>query len=103
MGAWMNGHTDRYKAYVCHAGCFDWVAMFSDDAWYWHPKELGAHYWDNAKKIDAQNPRARVKRMKTPTLAIHALLAYRAPTPHTPPSNNTPIATPSPPPPAPPP
>ncbi len=79
MVAWMNGHTDRYKAYVCHAGCFDWVAMFSDDAWYWHPKELGAHYWDNAKKIDAQNPRARVKRMKTPTLVIHGLLDYRVP------------------------
>ena len=42
MVAWMNGHTDRYKAYVCHAGCFDWVSMFADDAYYWHPKELGA-------------------------------------------------------------
>ncbi len=29
MVAWMNGHTDRYKAYVCHAGCYDWVGMFS--------------------------------------------------------------------------
>ncbi len=79
MVAWMNGHTDRYKAYVCHAGCFDWVAMFSDDAYYWHPKELGAYYWDNAKKVDAQNPRARAKRMKTPTLVVHGLLDYRVP------------------------
>jgi dipeptidyl aminopeptidase/acylaminoacyl peptidase len=79
MVAWMNGHTDRYKAYVCHAGCFDWVSMFSDDAYYWHPKELGAFYWDNAVKVDAQNPRARAKRMKTPTLVIHGLLDYRVP------------------------
>ena len=79
MVAWMNGHTDRYKAFVCHAGCFDWVAMFSDDAYYWHPKELGAFYWDNPKKVDAQNPRARVRRMKTPTLVIHGLLDYRVP------------------------
>jgi dipeptidyl aminopeptidase/acylaminoacyl peptidase len=79
MVAWMNGHTDRYKAYVCHAGCFDWVSMFSDDAYYWHPKELGAYYWDNPKKVDAQNPRARAKRMKTPTLVIHGLLDYRVP------------------------
>jgi dipeptidyl aminopeptidase/acylaminoacyl peptidase len=79
MVAWMNGHTDRYKAFVCHAGCFDWVAMFSDDAYYWHPKELGAFYWDNPAKVDAQNPRARVKRMKTPTLVIHGLLDYRVP------------------------
>jgi dipeptidyl aminopeptidase/acylaminoacyl peptidase len=79
MVAWMNGHTDRYKAYVCHAGCFDWVAMFSDDAWYWHPKELGANYWEDAKRVDGQNPRARVERMKTPTLVIHGLLDYRVP------------------------
>lgn len=79
MVAWMNGHCDRYKAYVCHAGCFDWVAMFSDDAWYWHPKELGAFYWDDMKRVESQNPRAHVKAMKTPTLVIHGLLDYRVP------------------------
>ncbi len=79
MVAWMNGHTDRYKAFVCHAGCFDWVGMFADDAWYWHPKELGAFYWDNPARIDAQNPRARARRMSTPTLVIHGLLDYRVP------------------------
>jgi dipeptidyl aminopeptidase/acylaminoacyl peptidase len=79
MVAWMNGHTDRYKAYVCHAGCFDWVAMFSDDAYFWHPKELGAWYWDDMKKCEGQNPRAFVKPMKTPTLVIHGLLDYRVP------------------------
>jgi dipeptidyl aminopeptidase/acylaminoacyl peptidase len=79
MVAWMNGHVDRYKAYVCHAGCFDWVSMFADDAWYWHPKELGAFYWDDMAKVESQNPRARVKRMKTPTLVIHGLLDYRVP------------------------
>ena len=79
MVAWMNGHTDRYKAYVCHAGCFDWVAMFADDAWYWFPKELGAWYWDDMDRVESQNPRARVKQMRTPTLVIHGLLDYRVP------------------------
>lgn len=79
MVAWMNGHTDRYKAYVCHAGCFDWVGMFSDDAYYWHPKELGGFYWDNPKRVAAQNPLTFAKRMKTPTLVIHGLLDYRVP------------------------
>jgi dipeptidyl aminopeptidase/acylaminoacyl peptidase len=79
MVAWMNGHTDRYKAYVCHAGCFDWVAMFSDDAWYWHPKELGAWYWEDMKQVETQNPRARVAPMKTPTLVIHGAMDYRVP------------------------
>ena len=86
MVAWMNGHParpgkggDRYKAYVCHAGCFDWVGMFSDDAYYWHPKELGAFYWDDPKKVEGQNPRAFVKAMNTPTLVIHGMLDYRVP------------------------
>jgi dipeptidyl aminopeptidase/acylaminoacyl peptidase len=79
MVAWMNAHTDRYKAYVCHAGCFDWVAMFSDDAYYWHPKELGAFYWDDMKRVESQNPRALVKKMETPTLVIHGMLDYRVP------------------------
>ena len=79
MVAWMNGHVDRYKAFVCHAGCFDWIGMFADDAWYWHPKELGAFYWENGPKVEAQNPRARARRMKTPTLVMHGLLDYRVP------------------------
>ena len=34
MVAWMNGQVPagRYAAYVCHAGCYDWAAMFADDA-----------------------------------------------------------------------
>ena len=79
MVAWMNGHTDRYKAYVCHAGCFDWVSMYADDAWYWFPQELGANYWDDMARVQSQNPLARVRHMKTPTLVLHGALDYRVP------------------------
>ena len=33
----------------------------------------------DAKRVDAQNPRARVAKMKTPTLVIHGMLDYRVP------------------------
>ncbi|MES1161680.1 MAG: prolyl oligopeptidase family serine peptidase, partial [Rhizobacter sp.] len=58
MVAWMNGHVKpgRYNAYICHAGCFDWTAMFSDDAYTWHAKELGAWYWDDPAKVQSQSP-----------------------------------------------
>src|SRR6185437_1837473 len=79
MVAWMNGHVDRYKAFVCHAGCFDWVAMFADDVYYAHARELGAYYWENPSRIAAENPRDRARRMKTPTLVIHGQLDYRVP------------------------
>lgn len=81
MVAWMNGHLKpgRYQAYVCHAGCFDWTAMFADDAYTWHAKELGAWYWDDLAKIQAQSPHASAATMQTPTLVIHGALDYRVP------------------------
>ena len=84
MVAWMNGHVPggpggRYAAYVCHAGCFDWTAMFADDAWSWHAKELGGWYWDDMARVNAQSPHAFAAQMNTPTLVIHGQLDYRVP------------------------
>ena len=81
MVAWMNGHVapGRYKAYVCHAGCFDWEAIFSNDAYTWHAKELGAWYWDDPVKVRAQSPSSFVSAMRTPTLVVHGALDYRVP------------------------
>jgi len=81
MVAWMNGHVapGRYQAYVCHAGCFDWTAMFSDDAYTYHARELGAYYWDDAAKVQSQSPNTFAKTMQTPTLVIHGALDYRVP------------------------
>lgn len=85
MVAWMNGRNgaskrgDRYKAYVCHAGCFDWVSMYAGDAGYWFNHSLATTYWDDPKKFGAQNPITFAKHMKTPTLVIHGALDYRVP------------------------
>ena len=84
MVAWMNGHvpggpSGRYAAYVCHAGCFDWTAMFADDAWSWHAKELGGWYWDDPARINAQSPHTFAAQMNTPTLVIHGARDYRVP------------------------
>lgn len=81
MVAWMNGHVKpgRYQAYICHAGCYDWQAMFADDAYTWHAKELGAWYWDDPAKIASQSPHAFAQHMSTPTLVIHGAMDYRVP------------------------
>lgn len=81
MVAWMNGHVKpgRYAAYVCHAGCFDWTGMFADDAYTWHAKELGAWYWDDMARVNAQSPHAFAAAMATPTLVVHGALDYRVP------------------------
>ncbi|RZL49087.1 MAG: S9 family peptidase [Variovorax sp.] len=81
MVAWMNGHVQpgRYRAYVCHAGCYDWQAMYADDAYSWHRKELGAAYWDDPARVAAQSPHTFAKHFSTPTLVIHGALDYRVP------------------------
>jgi dipeptidyl aminopeptidase/acylaminoacyl peptidase len=79
--AWMNGHVPagRYQAYVCHAGCFDWVGMFADDAWSWHAKELGGWYWNELAQVHQQSPHTFAQHFNTPTLVIHGALDYRVP------------------------
>ena len=79
--AWMNGHCPpgRYAAYVCHAGCYDWTAMYADDCWPWIDEEMGALYWEDPAKIAAQSPHAFASAFSTPTLVIHGALDYRVP------------------------
>jgi dipeptidyl aminopeptidase/acylaminoacyl peptidase len=79
--AWMNGHVapGRYRAYVCHAGCFDWTAMFADDAYPWHAREFGAWYWDDPAQVNAQSASSFAAHMRTPTLVVHGALDYRVP------------------------
>jgi dipeptidyl aminopeptidase/acylaminoacyl peptidase len=79
MVAFMNGHTDRYKTYVCHAGCYDWVSMMATDGYLFFAKELGAFHWDNPARVMKQSPHNYARRFKTPTLVIHGELDYRVP------------------------
>jgi dipeptidyl aminopeptidase/acylaminoacyl peptidase len=81
MVAWMNGHVapGRYQAYVCHAGCFDWTAMFADDGYTFHAREFGAWYWDDRARVDSQSPISFAATMDTPTLVVHGALDYRVP------------------------
>jgi dipeptidyl aminopeptidase/acylaminoacyl peptidase len=79
--AWMNAqvHSGRYAAHVCHAGCYDWQAMYADDAYPWHARELGADYWDDPVRIAEQSPATYAAGMSTPTLVVHGAQDYRVP------------------------
>ena len=79
MVAFMNGNTDRYKAYVCHAGCYDWVSMMATDGYRFFAKELGAFHWDDPPRVMRQSPHHYVKMARTPTLVVHGELDYRVP------------------------
>ena len=79
MVAYMNGNTNRYRTYVCHAGCYDWVSMMATDGYNFFADELGAFHWDNPARVMRQSPHHYVKHAKTPTLVIHGELDYRVP------------------------
>jgi dipeptidyl aminopeptidase/acylaminoacyl peptidase len=79
MVAYMNGHTNRYAAYVCHAGCYDWVSMMATDGYRFFAKELGAFHWDDEPRVMRQSPHHFVRNARTPTLVIHGELDYRVP------------------------
>ena len=79
MVAYMNGHTDRYRTFVCHAGCYDWVSMMATDGYMFFAKELGGFHWDKPAQVMSQSPHHYAKRFKTPTLVMHGELDFRVP------------------------
>jgi dipeptidyl aminopeptidase/acylaminoacyl peptidase len=79
MVAYMNGHTDRYKAYVCHAGVYDWIGQYGDDGYLWLKYELGKDYFEDFTHVAKQSPHFYARNFKTPTLVIHGELDYRVP------------------------
>jgi len=83
MVNWMLGHTDRFKAFVSHAGVFNLENMYGATEELWFPEwEYGAPYWE-PKAMDEQyrkfSPHLYAKNFKTPTLVLDGELDYRIP------------------------
>jgi dipeptidyl aminopeptidase/acylaminoacyl peptidase len=80
MMAWLNGHTDRFKAMVCHAGVYNWHSMMASDLIRGRERALGAKPWGgDLEKIDRQNAQRLAANFKTPTLVLHGEKDYRVP------------------------
>lgn len=79
MMAWLNGHTDRFKAMVCHAGVYNWHSMMASDIVRSRERPLGALPWGDLKQIDKQSPQRFAANFKTPTLVMHGEKDYRVP------------------------
>jgi dipeptidyl aminopeptidase/acylaminoacyl peptidase len=79
MMAWMNGHTNRFKAMICHAGVYNWHSMMASDVVRSRERPLGALPWGDLAKIDRQSPQRFAANFKTPTLVMHGEKDYRVP------------------------
>jgi dipeptidyl aminopeptidase/acylaminoacyl peptidase len=77
---WMLGHTQKFKAFVSHAGVFDLRSMFggTEEIWFslW---EFNGAPWDNPDTYAKWSPSYFVKDFHTPTLVIHGEQDFRVP------------------------
>lgn len=75
---WIAGHTDRFKALVCHDGNLDERMAYYDTEELWFPEwEHKGLPWENAASYTKHNPIEFVKNWKTPMLVIHGMKDYR--------------------------
>ena len=80
MVDWMLGHTDRFKAFVTHAGVYDLRSMAGETEELWFPLwEFKGMPWDDPEMYQKWSPSSFVRNFKTPTLVIHGEQDYRVP------------------------
>ncbi|MBM3795997.1 MAG: S9 family peptidase [Acidobacteria bacterium] len=80
MMNWMQGHTQRFRAMVCHAGVYDLKSMGGETEELWFAKwEFGGMPWETPEVHERWSPSNFVREFKTPTLVIHGELDFRVP------------------------
>ena len=83
MVNWMNGHTNRFKAIVSHAGVFNLEAMSgaTEEQWF-TDAEFGGPWFKPgtmAEQYRKFSPHLFAQNMRTPTLVVGGELDYRVP------------------------
>jgi dipeptidyl aminopeptidase/acylaminoacyl peptidase len=80
MVDWLLGHTQRFKAFVSHAGVYDLRSEFGETEELWFPLwEFQGAPWANPDMYTKFSPSSYVSEFKTPTLVTHGELDYRVP------------------------
>ncbi len=80
MMNWMMGHSQRFRAMVCHAGVYDLRSMGGETEELWFTRwEFGGMPWETPEVHERWSPSNFVRDFKTPTLVIHGELDYRVP------------------------
>ena len=75
---WIEGHTTRFNAVVCHDGVFNLESMWGTTEELWFPEwEFGGTPWQSRKTYQKWSPHQYVQNFRTPTLVIHGGKDYR--------------------------
>ncbi len=81
MTAWAIGQTNRFKAAVCGAPCFDLESMYgtSDISYLLGALQWGGAPWDNRDWYYAHSPASHIHNATTPTLIVQGEADERCP------------------------
>jgi len=79
MASWIEGHTDRFKCIVNHAGVYDLMSQYASDVTQGRAQSMGGEPWKGIEVIDRWNPARYASRFNTPMLVIHGEKDYRVP------------------------
>jgi dipeptidyl aminopeptidase/acylaminoacyl peptidase len=79
LAAWIEGHTDRFRCIVNHAGVYDTLAQWASDVTQGRGVSLGGVPWDGLEAIDRYNPARFAAGFTTPMLVIHGERDFRVP------------------------
>jgi dipeptidyl aminopeptidase/acylaminoacyl peptidase len=80
MADWIEGHTQRFKALVSHAGVYDLAAEFGATEELWFPLwEMGGTPWDKPEVYSKWSPSSYPNDFHTPMLVMAGELDFRVP------------------------
>ena len=80
MADWLEGHTQRFKALVSHAGVYDLTSEMGATEELWFPLwEMGGTPWDKPELYAKWSPSTYVKDFRTPMLVVAGELDFRVP------------------------
>jgi dipeptidyl aminopeptidase/acylaminoacyl peptidase len=79
MAAWIEGHTDRFRCIVNHAGVYNTLSQYASDVTQGRDKSFGGEPWDGLENITRCNPAHAATGFNTPMLVLHGERDYRVP------------------------
>jgi dipeptidyl aminopeptidase/acylaminoacyl peptidase len=76
---WIEGHTDRFKALVSHAGVYSLLGQSASDSYFGRQHSYGGYPHTNLANIERWTPNRFAANFKTPMLVIHGERDFRVP------------------------
>lgn len=77
---WIEGHTDRFNALLCHDGVYNLISMYGTTEELWFPEwEYNGTPWESRDIYEKWSPSNFVQNFKTPMLVVHGGKDFRVP------------------------